>query len=625
MSSYLKASFTEMSGETVPSILTSFRALFRTDIAGPEGINVYVLPRTDAHQSEYICAKDGRVQFLTGFSGSNGFCVITESEALLWTDSRYFDQAGRELYPGWSLMKQGVVGVPTPMAWLLQNTPQGSRVGFDPQLFGKGSSDELLKAIKGAKSTPVKLGTNLVDVIWEDRPESSKNPLIVMKPEEHGESIESKLTRVRSEMSKKKCDLVLLSDLAQIAWTFNLRGADIPYNPVFFSYAYITHEDAVLFVDKEKITLEIEKHLEIVKIHPYETAGEWLKHYHNEARNSISGHKVWIPSEVNYSLSSLVDDDYVHEAASPVYSMKGIKNDTEMAGMRESHIRDSAAIVQLLLWLKKEVEAGNEVNEIQASDKMEEFRSKLDNFVSLSFDTISAVGEHAASPHYHMTEESGKTVITPNQVFLLDSGGQYRDGTTDLTRTVIHTEEPDEYVKKMYTLVLRAHIICAKQNFPKGIDGIRLDGLTRSSLWSLGYDFGHGVGHGVGHFLNVHEYPPQIGHRLRIAEAGIYKGQVITIEPGYYETGKFGIRIENCYEIVEAKNLDSDSKDFLTFQSLTWVPIQKTMINKELMTAEEINWLNEYHNKCLEKTGKYLQEKGLQEEYNFLAQACTPL
>ncbi|CAD5209001.1 unnamed protein product [Bursaphelenchus xylophilus] len=614
-----------MVDDSSPSKLASFRALFHTDISGPDGINVYVLPRTDAHQSEYICDRDKRVQFLSGFSGSNAYSIITESEALLWTDGRYFDQAENELLPGWTLMKQGQTGVLSPTEWLLQNLVRGSRVGFDPQLFGKGSSDELLQVIKGAKAIPVKLNTNLVDVIWENRPEGSKNPLIVLSQSEHGESIESKLERVRSQMSKKKCDIVIVSDLAQVAWLFNLRGADIPFNPCFFAYAYVTHDDVVLFVDKEKLTPEVEKHLGDVKVHPYETASEWLKYYHEEAKNSITGHKVWISPELNYSLSSMIDTDFIHEGPTPIYSMKALKNETEMAGMRESHIRDSAAIVQFLVWLKNEIAAGHEVNEILASEKMEEFRSKLDKFVSLSFDTISAVGPHAASPHYHMTEESGKTTIKADQVYLIDSGGQFRDGTTDVTRTVIHTETPDEHVKKMFTLVLKAHIICAKQTFPEGIDGIRLDGLTRTPLWSQGYDFGHGVGHGVGHFSNVHEYPPQIGFRLRIPEAGIYKGHVLTIEPGYYETDAFGIRIENCYEIVEATNLESGAKNFLAFASLTWVPIQKTLINKDLLTTEELSWLNEYHNKCLEITGKYLQEKGLQEEYNYLAEACTPL
>uniref|UniRef100_A0A183BY83 Peptidase_M24 domain-containing protein n=1 Tax=Globodera pallida TaxID=36090 RepID=A0A183BY83_GLOPA len=325
---------------------------------------------------------------------------------------------------------------------------------------------------------------------------------------------------------------------------------------------------------------------------------------------------------------------HVHIASSPVQPIKMVKNASELEGMRKSHIRDSAALVKFFHWLRNEVALGHLVDENRAARQCHYYREQLELFVSPSFETISAVDEHAAIPHYHMDEESGKKLIGPDSVYLLDSGGQYRDGTTDVTRTVCFAEKPDERFRRMFTLVFKSHVQCAMAKFPDGTYAMNLDGVTRAPLWAHGYDFEHGVGHGVGHFLNVHEFPPYIGYRVQYKHNSLRKGVVVTIEPGYYEQGAFGIRFENCYELVEAKGLEaarlgvvasaSSSGSFITFAPLTFVPVQKSLLLRELLEQREIDWLNHYHNQCLEAVGRYLQEKGMQEEYNFLAEACTP-
>ncbi|KAI6223730.1 Xaa-Pro aminopeptidase 1 [Aphelenchoides fujianensis] len=590
--------------------LAAFRSLFsKSTLVGGKNLAAYVLPRTDYHNasdpskffSEYLAAQDERVHWLSGFSGSNAFAVVTTEKALLWTDGRYFQQATDELADGWTLMKQREDGVPEPADWLVENLPAGAAVGFDPHLFGFADAQELTKKLKAAGVEAISLLTNLVDELWTDRPQPQPTPLIHLTKEKVGETPAEKFERVRKELKQKKCDSIVISDLAEVAWTFNLRGADIPFNPVFFAVGALTLTEAHLFVDERKLTADVRKHLEGVRLHPYEDVIAWIQQHHEGAKQTDRhAHRVWIPDSTNYAWGKLVAEEHALVAISPVRLMKAVKNEAELAGMRASHIRDAGALVQFECWLKAEIAAGRAVTEKQAADKVLEFRRRVDRFVSESFATISAVGPHAALPHYHMTEESGRQPIKRDNVFLCDSGAQYRDGTTDVTRTIVI-----------------------------GTTNIRLDSIARRFLWQFGYDFSHGVGHGVGHFLNVHEGPPTIGYRHmdKVSKAGFRKGMIVTIEPGYYEVGAFGIRIESDFELVEATGLQSGASNFLKFRPLTWVPIQTSLIERELLTKEEarIEWLNDYHKTCIEKTGAYLKKEGHNEAYEYLLEACKPI
>nr|CAD2183748.1 unnamed protein product [Meloidogyne enterolobii] len=601
------------------NLLQKLRDLFKNEeiLGQKEHINAYILPRTDAHNNEYINERDQRVKFISGFSGSNAWVIVTKENALL---------QNRELYEGWTLMKLTGPDSIMPSDWIIQNLENGSKIGFDPKLFNFERAKNFNKKLKnyGIICTPII--KNLVDVLWIERPTESLQKLFILPIEECGEEINSKLVRIREEMKKQKCDSLLLSCLDDIAWLFNLRGSDIPYVPVFYSYAIIMEiNKTFLFVDMRKITPEISTYLKNnnVEIFDYQNVVSFLKEYHETSKNEFNTkmHKIWLSKSINYEIGSLFDKKYYYLADSPVSKMRTIKNLVELNGMRNSHIRDSAALIKFLYWINNEISLGHLVDEIRAARQINYYREQLDKFVSLSFETISAVDENAALPHYHVNENNDKKFIKEESVYLFDSGGQYYDGTTDVTRTICFSKNPTQHFCHMFTLVLRSHIDCACTKFPSETSPAVFDGITRLPLWSNGYNFAHNVGHGVGHFLNVHEIPPCLGSTEKF---GLKKGNVVTIEPGYYEENNFGIRIENCYEIVEAKNLQSGSKNFLEFEVLTFVPIQKNLIVRELLEQKHIDWLNNYHNKCFSVVGRFLQEKGMQEEYNFLAEACTP-
>ncbi|TKR94008.1 hypothetical protein L596_008359 [Steinernema carpocapsae] len=608
--------------------LERFRALFADkSIVKCDGIEAYILPSTDAHQSEYISDHDFRVKFLSGFAGSNAFTIITKNEALLWTDGRYFIQANEQMEDGWTLMKQGLPESVDPVDWMVENLSSSVNVGFDPQLFGYAKGEALVKKLKKVQINAVPSEVNLVDKIWEDRPAASDAPIMTLSAEECGELSSSKIQRVRETLKKKKCDSVVFTALDDIAWLLNIRGSDICYNPVVFSVAVVSLDDVALFIDQKKVAGEAaQKHLAHVKIFDYAEAPKYIGTYHKTSlEKSGASHKMWIPDVTNFFLASLVNSKNIYVALSPVQTMKAVKNEVELQGMRDCHIRDAASHVQFLIWLQKQIAAGVAVTELEAADHFEKLRSQREKYVSLSFDTISAVGDHSALPHYKAGPESGKRIIAKDSVYLVDSGGQYRDGTTDVTRTVCAKENPDADFKKMFTLVLKGHIDTALLKFPSGINGMRIDMVARKPLWDDGYDFGHGVGHGVGHFLNVHEGPAGIAYRMYREEGKVVKGYILTIEPGFYDASRWGIRIENCYEVMEAKGLESGATNYLTFASLTFVPIQKNLIERSLLSSEEIDWLDAYHAECLAKVGPYLQEHNMKEEYEWLQEACKPL
>ncbi|VDK75485.1 unnamed protein product [Litomosoides sigmodontis] len=607
--------------------LESFRALFtHDDIIKRAGgaIDAYLLPSTDPHQSEYISERDFRVRFLTGFSGSNAFALITQTDAMVWTDGRYFIQAEIELEPGWKLMKEGIPGAVTTTDWMIQNLSKGSRVAFDPQLYTHAEALRIMNALKKIDISVVPLKGNLVDCLWHDRPKENSGKIVVMKRDEHGMETSKKIEKIRRELQLKGCNAAIFTLLDDIAcrWLLNIRGSDIPYNPVVYAIIFMTPNEVHLFISKLKLNTEILEHLTKIEIHEYSEATEWIGKWLQSHKGEC---KVCIPDATNYELGSLVEPNDTISSASPIQFIKAVKNESELSGMRRSSIRDSAAIIEYLVWLEEQIASGKEITEAAAGRKMDEFRSKQPLFVDLSFQTIAAVNEHAALPHYRSTPLTGKELLTNTCIFLIDSGGHYRDGTTDVTRTIAFPNNEDMEFRRMFTLVLKGHIANAKLIFPDGLNGIRMDALSRQYLWSNGLDFQHGVGHGVGHFLNVHEGPVGITFRKYEKEGGIRKGHVITIEPGFYAEGKWGIRIENCYEVVATDKVHSNAKNFLAFSPLTLVPIQKSLMDKALLSSEEIEWLNHYHTVCFEKVGSYLREGGKKKEYEWLANACAPI
>ncbi|CAJ0958304.1 unnamed protein product, partial [Mesorhabditis belari] len=604
------------------SRLSQLRALFKDEaLIGGSAIQAYLLPSTDAHQSEYLAPSDFRVRFLSNFSGSNAYVIVTEDKALLWTDGRYFTQADKQLSKEWTLMKQGLPETVTPEDWITENFNAGTRIGFDPSLHRFEQAQSMLEKFQQNKIIAVELQENLVDCFWTERPPASVKKVIALSQEQHGRSTSDKVREIREVLSKKKAKAVLFSELDDIMWLMNIRGFDIPFNPLAFSIVFVTETDLHLFIDLSKIDDTVAAHLnqENVQCHPYPTANHFLQNWHNENR-AKPGYKIFIPQSTNYSLGSIFEKQNIIVSISPIQLMKAVKNPIEMQGMRDSHVRDSAALVEFLCWLEKEVEAGNVVDEIIAAEKINHLRSEQSGFVDLSFDTISASGEHAALPHYKHDDETGKATISKNSVYLLDSGGQYRDGTTDVTRTVVIGEGDKDFIEHN-TLVLIGHIENAIVRFPKGILGIRLDTLTRKALWERGLDFGHGTGHGVGHFLNVHEGPCGISYRTSNPDGGLKAGMVLTIEPGYYLPGKYGTRIENCYELVD----DSEHPGFLLFKELTLAPIQKSIIKKDLLEKKHIDWLNGYHERVLKIVGEYLLKNGKKFEYEWLKKQCSPL
>ncbi|KAA8893971.1 putative Xaa-Pro aminopeptidase P [Sphaerosporella brunnea] len=578
-------------------------------LMGREKVDVYVIPSEDSHSSEYICEADARRAWLTGFTGSAGCAVVTHEKAVLATDGRYFNQAEHQLDSNWELLKQGMPDVPTWQEWAAQHSEGGKTVGVDATLITAQQAKSLETRIKKKGGAGLLgMSKNLVDEIWTDRPARPNNPVMVLNIEYAGQPFQEKIEAVRKGLEKKKSPGFVVSMLDEIAWLYNLRGSDIPYNPVFFAYAFITPTSATLYIDSKKLPEAALEHLgDEVKIKPYEAVFTDLTTVSTKLRDGalVSGDamaKKWLLSnKASWALSkALGGDEYVEVVRSPIEEAKAVKNETERSGMRNCHIRDGVALIKYFSWLEEELKKGTELDEVQAADKLEEFRKVGEHFKGLSFDTISSTGPNAAVIHYK-PEPGSCSKIDPKAVYLCDSGAQYLDGTTDTTRT-LHFGEPTEMEKKAYTLVLKGMVALDRVVFPKGTSGFALDVLARQFLWSEGLDYRHGTGHGVGSFLNVHEGPIGIGTRLQYSEVPLAPGMVISDEPGYYEDGNFGIRIENVIMVKEAKtNHQFGDKPYYGFEHVTMVPMCKKLTDENLLTPAEKKWLNDYHAEVLEK------------------------
>lgn len=596
-----------------------------------------VVPSEDSHSSEYIAPCDGRREYITGFTGSAGCAVITHEKAALATDGRYFNQAAKQLDENWLLLKQGLQDVPTWQEWSAEQSEGGKVVGVDPRVISAPEARKLGEKIKkrgGQDLTAVE--ENLVDVIWgSDRPALPSEPVKLLPQQFSGKDVKTKLEDLRKELDKKKSSGFIVSMLDEVAWLFNLRGNDIPYNPVFFSYATITPTSATLFVNDSKLSNECRTYLADngVSVRPYEKILDDSQALGESLTVEVDGQsgpikKFLVSTKTSWALKrALGGEAKVEEIRSPIGDAKAVKNETELEGMRACHIRDGAALTEYFAWLEHQIAVERaDIDEVTAADKLEELRSKQEHFVGLSFDTISSTGANAAVIHYS-PERGNCATIDPKAVYLCDSGAQYLDGTTDTTRT-LHFGEPTEMERKAYTLVLKGNVALDMAVFPKGTTGFALDTLARQFLWVClhtrpfrtlltshqeeGLDYRHGTGHGVGSYLNVHEGPIGIGTRIQYSEVPLAPGNVISNEPGYYEDGSFGIRIENIVMVkeVETKHKFGD-KPYLGFEHVTMVPFCRKLIDESLLTTREKKWLNEYHAVIRSKTKGFFESGSL--------------
>ncbi|KAJ9612596.1 hypothetical protein H2200_004193 [Cladophialophora chaetospira] len=596
---------------------TSKRLSQLRDLMRKHKLDVYIVPSEDSHQSEYIAPCDARRAYVSGFTGSAGTAIITLEKAALATDGRYFNQASKQLDDNWHLLKQGMEDVPTWQEWTTEQAEGGKTVGVDPTVITASDARKLSETLKKkSHATLVGVAENLVDKIWSDRPPRPTEKVIVLDEKYSGKTYQEKLDDLRKDLKKKKTAGMVVSMLDEIAWLFNLRGNDIPYNPVFFSYAAITPDSATIYIDSSKLGPEVKEHLEgAVTIKPYDALFSDLTSIAEAAVNESQANgttkhrdpRLLLSNKSSWALYlGLGGEDKVEESRSPIADAKAIKNATELEGMRQCHIRDGAALIEYFAWLESELQSGSWLDEVQAADKLEEIRSKGKHFVGLSFDTISSTGPNAAVIHYS-PERGNCSTIDVNQIYLCDSGAQYFDGTTDTTRT-LHFGTPSDMEVKAYTLVLKGVIALDRAVFPKGTTGFAIDAFARQHLWREGLDYRHGTGHGVGSFLNVHEGPIGIGTRAAYSEVSLSIGNVISDEPGYYEDGNFGIRIENMIMAREAQtNHKFGDKPWIGFEHVTMVPMCRKLIDPKLMDPEEREWLDSYHKEVWKKTSAYFE------------------
>jgi len=605
------------------------------------GVNAYVVPSGDPHLSEYVPEAYQRRAFISGFEGSAGTALITEGEAFLWTDSRYFNEASLQLDPNhWKLMKIGQPNVPTISKFLstlaseyYDANKSPFKIGIDPYVHSASFAIDVEETIKeagkdlGVEALVGELDTldaegNLVDEVWSDkRPPMPTSPFRVHPLEYAGVSVKDKIQKIQKSMKEKKATLVVFSALDDVAYLCNMRAkGDIDTCPVGIAYATVSMNGTQLYCDDVKVSSDaVKDHLQEagITLRPYDAiVDDIIVHCNDESANP----KIWIDkSNSNYALSRSISEKVLLNAQNPITPMKASKNSAEMEGMRRAHVVDGVAMAYFMAWLEKTiVEEGRKVSEVEIDEKLTGFRAEQPGFLEVSFPTIAGVGSNGAIIHYRASSDSDLLqYLDQSNPILIDSGGQYEYGTTDVTRTW-HFGAPSEEFIDNYTRVLKGNIGVDRMIFPEKTPGFVLDSFARTALWQVGKDYGHGTGHGVGAALNVHEGPHSISPRWANKEA-LKKGMIVSNEPGYYEDGNFGIRIENLLEILYVKdeyNTDdfdeeadtSTEKKFLKLSKLTLIPIQQNLINVDIMSKEELDWLDEYHETVLEKVGALLPE-----------------
>ena len=567
-------------------------------------IDMYIVPTSDFHESEYVGDYFKARKYITGFTGSAGTAVITKDAAGLWADGRYFIQAEQQLAGSpITLYRMGEEGVPTVKEYVEQNLKEGGCLGFDGRVINAKDGEDYEKTAAGRQGT-VYADEDLVGVIWEGRPELPKNPVFVLEGKYAGESTESKLKRLREKMAEKKAGIHILTSLYDIAWLFNIRGGDISHVPVVLSFAAITDQDCIWFIHEEVLDQNLQQYCreQHITILPYGDIYRYAEEIPENA--SVLLDKNIVNYRIFHNLAPKVN---VVHGENPTELMKAVKNETELSNIRNAHVKDGVAFTKFMYWLKTNI-GKIEITEISASDYLEGLRKEQELFVDLSFDTISAYGANAAMMHYTATPESN-AVLKPQGFLLVDSGGHYLDGSTDITRTMALGSLTEEE-KFHFTTVCRSNLNLAAAKFLHGCRGLNLDILSRGPLWNLGLDYKCGTGHGIGYLLNVHEGPN--GFRWKIVpERGdscvLEEGMVTTDEPGVYLEGKYGIRTEN--ELICKKAEKNEYGQFLYLEPLTMVPFDREAILPELMSEKELAWLNAYHQKVYETLSPCLEEE----------------
>lgn len=576
-----------------------------------EHLSAFIFPSTDAHQSEYVADHWQGRAWISGFNGSAGTAVVTMKSAALWTDSRYFLAAEEQLKSTeFQLMKLKIEGTPTISEWLAQELQgENAEVGLDGMVNSYHETVGLIADLRKSGGITVRTNFDPLELIWTDRPAIPANPVEIQPMEFAGESVASKISRIRTALRQRHADGMLVSALDDIAWTLNLRGTDVHCVPVFVSYLLISSQLVSLYVDFAKINDEVKAYLAEngISLYPYNKVAEGLKQY-SEYNILLDG------DETSYFLWKTVKCQEIIAGNSPVPAMKAQKNDREIAGFRQAMLRDGVAMVKFLRWLKPAVEAGGQT-EISIDRKLTSLRAEQPLFRDISFDTIAGYQAHGAIVHYEATPETD-VALKPEGLILIDSGAQYQDGTTDITRTIALGPVTEE-MKHVYTLVLKGHIQLELAKFPDGASGTQLDALARECMWREGYNYLHGTGHGVGSYLSVHEGPHQI--RMEWKPTPLRAGMTVTDEPGLYLSGKFGVRIENTLLIKDYQT--TEFCKFLQMESLTLCPIDLSPVDFSMLQTEEIEWLNDYHRDVFEKLSPYLEGDDLE----WLKEATRPV
>ena len=575
-----------------------------------EHLSAFIFSTSDPHNSEYTADHWKGREWISGFTGSAGVAVVTLKSAALWTDSRYFIQAEEQLRgTEFQLMKLKVEGTPTMAEWLgkeLQDA-EVKDVGIDGMVNTANSVKGLIRDLRAQGGITLRTNFDPLQRIWQERPAISENPIVIQPLEYAGETTHEKLVRIRKALREQHADGMLMTALDEIAWTLNLRGSDVHCSPVFVSYLLISTTEVTLYINKVKLTPDVVSYLQAegVGVKSYEEVKQGLKDYF-EYNILLDG------DTVNYTLYKSVEREIV-DAPSPVMKMKAVKNEREIAGFKSAMLKDGIAMIKFLKWLKPAVEAGGQT-EMSVERKLTALKSKQPLFRGLSFDTIVGYEEHGAIVHYEATPETD-AVLQPKGLLLIDSGTQYQDGTTDVTRTIALGPLTEEQMR-VYTLVLKGHIDLQLLRFPDGACGTQLDAVARQPLWQAGLNFLHGTGHGVGCYLNCHEGPHQI--RMEWVPARLQAGMTVTDEPGVYLEGRFGVRIENT--LLVTPYMETEFGKFLQFEPLTLCPIDKTPIVLEMMTPKEIEWLNAYHQHVFDTLSPYLSD----EENRWLRRVTAP-